>query len=120
MAGLRRRGDDGASRARMGSGEARRSRRARRDRHAFRDAADDDSTVEIPVGGTVGFSYPSGNGRHNVVFATLQPTACKQTAGDVWGATPPLPWYQQGPGWAGTCTFDKPGTYEFHSGLNSD
>jgi plastocyanin len=85
---------------------------------AFRDAAGDDSSVEIPVGGTVGFSYPVGTSRHNVVFSTLQPTSCKQTAGDNWGGTPPLPWYQQGPGWAGTCTFDKPGTYEFHSGLN--
>ncbi len=26
------------------------------------------SSVEIPAGGTVSFSYPSGTGRHNVYF----------------------------------------------------
>jgi plastocyanin len=84
----------------------------------FRDAASDDSTVEIPAGGTVGFSYPEGSSRHNIIFLTLQPTSCKQTAGENWGAVPPLPWYLQGPGWAGTCTFAQPGTYEFRSGMS--
>ena len=91
----------------------------RRDRHRLRDAAGDDSTVEIPVGGTVDFSYPVGQRAATTSSSTtLQPTSCKQTAGDDWGAVPPLPWYMQGPGWAGTCTFTKAGTYEFHSGLN--
>jgi plastocyanin len=73
------------------------------------------STVEIPAGGTVSFSYPSGTARHNVYFDAAQPTSCVQTAGDIWTPNPPLPWYTQGPGWAGTCTFDVPGTYPFHS-----
>jgi plastocyanin len=73
------------------------------------------STVEIPAGGTVSFSYPSGSGRHNVFFDGAQPKSCVQTAGDIWAPNPPLPWYTQGPGWAGTCTFNVPGTYPFHS-----
>ena len=85
---------------------------------AFRDAADGDSTVEIPVGGTVAFGYPEGDSRQNVVFITAQPASCTQTKGDVWGGSPPLPWYLQGPGWEGTCRFDRVGTYEFRSGLN--
>ena len=74
-----------------------------------------DSVVEIMAGGTVAFSYPSGNARHNVFFEGPQPTSCRQTAGDVWSPNPPLPWYTQGPGWAGECTFDAPGTYPFRS-----
>lgn len=85
---------------------------------AFRDVADGDATVEIPVGGAVAFSYPEGESRQNVVFITAQPTSCRQTAGERWGAVPPLPWYLQGPGWAGECTFEKAGTYEFRSGMN--
>ena len=54
--------------------------------YAFRDAAGEDSTVEIAAGGTVNFSYPSGNTRHNVQFISKQPTSCTQTAGDIWHA----------------------------------
>lgn len=86
--------------------------------YEFRDAADQDSTVEIAPGGTVHFSYPSGNSRHNVQFPGKQPTSCTQTEGDIWPPSPPLPWYMQGPGWAGYCVFDEPGVYEFRSGLN--
>jgi plastocyanin len=81
--------------------------------YAFQDAA-----VTIAAGGTVNFSYPAGNRRHNIVFFTAQPTSCTQTAGAIWQPSPPLPWYQQGPGWAGSCRFDAPGVYEYHSGLD--
>src|SRR5688572_23616001 len=83
--------------------------------YAFRDAAGEDSTVEIAAGGTVNFTSPSGNTRHNVQFISKQPASCTQTAGDVWTPSPPLPWYMQGPGWAGNCRFTEPGTYEFRS-----
>ena len=43
---------------------------------------------------------------------------CTQTAGAIWQPSPPLPWYQQGPGWAGSCRFDAPGVYQYHSGLD--
>src|SRR6201999_3138731 len=59
-----------------------------------------DHSVTITPGGKVSFSYPSGTGLHNVAFIGAQPTSCRQTAGPVWGAVPPLPWYTQGPGWA--------------------
>src|SRR5689334_11113969 len=72
-----------------------------------------DNSVTIPPGGKVKFSYPSGNDRHNVAFWGKQPSSCTQTAGYVWGATPPLPWFTQGPGWAGECTFNDAGVYNF-------
>src|SRR3954453_8448103 len=72
-----------------------------------------DNSVTVVPGGKVTFSYPSGNGMHNVAFVGKQPTSCRQTAGTNWGAGPPLPWYTQGPGWAGDCTFAAEGTYAF-------
>ena len=77
--------------------------------YAFRDAAGEDSTVEIVAGGTVNFSYPSGNSRHNVQFISKQPTSCTQTAGDVWTPSPPLPWYMQGPAGPATAASPSPG-----------
>src|SRR3954469_5586321 len=89
----------------------------------FRDASGSDpadNSVRIVPGGKVTFSYPSGNGMHNVAFVGEQPTSCRQTAGPVWGAVPPLPWYTQGPGWAGECTFAAGGTYSFRDQGNYD
>ncbi len=91
----------------------------------FRDAAStnpEDRTVDILAGGRVTFSYPSGTGAYNVVWdrGSLEPASCEQTAGPVWGYGTTLPWWTQGPGWAGYCTFALPGTYTFHSGTNPD
>ena len=89
----------------------------------FRDTAStdpEDRTVDIVAGGRVNFSYPSGTGEYNVVWdrGSLEPASCEQTAGPVWGYGTTLPWWTQGPGWAGYCTFTLPGTYTFHSGVN--
>ncbi|MDA0169235.1 plastocyanin/azurin family copper-binding protein [Solirubrobacter taibaiensis] len=89
----------------------------------FRDADvtdPEDRTVDIVVGGRVNFSYPAGTGEYNVVWdrGSLEPATCVQTAGPVWGYGTTLPWWTQGPGWAGYCTFTAPGTYKFHSGVN--
>ena len=54
--------------------------------YAFQAAA-----VTITSGGTVNFSYPTGTRRHNIVFFTVQPSSCTQTAGDLWQPSPPLP-----------------------------
>jgi hypothetical protein len=70
------------------------------------------------VGGTVGFSYPSGFTSHNVVFTQLQPSGCTQTAPPSSAAVPPLPPSPSGAGWAGACTFNTPGTYPFVCGLH--
>src|SRR5689334_3620711 len=82
----------------------------------------EDRTVDILAGGRVFFSYPSGTGEYNVVWdrGSLVPATCEQTAGPVWGHGTTLPWWTQGPGWAGNCTFTAPGTYTFHSGVNPD
>ena len=91
----------------------------------FRDADvtdPQDRTVDIVVGGRVNFSYPAGTGEYNVVWdrGSLEPATCVQTAGPVWGYGTTLPWWTQGPGWAGYCTFTAAGTYTFHSGVNPD
>lgn len=78
------------------------------------------STVTIAPGGTVDFSYPTGTSFHNVAFGDpdtqqgAQPSSCVQTAGTIIGAVPPLPTVPFGSGWAGTCTFNTPGTYTFY------
>ena len=68
------------------------------------------------------FSYPSGSGVYNVVWdrGSLEPAACEQTQGTVWGYGTTLPWWMQGRAWAGNCTFTKPGTYTYHSGVDPD
>ena len=78
--------------------------------------------MDIVVGGRVNFSYPAGTGEYNVVWdrGSLEPATCVQTAGPVWGYGTTLPWWTQGPGWAGYCTFTAPGTYTYHSGVNPD
>ncbi len=72
-----------------------------------------DNVATIATGGTVTFSYPEGGNAHNVAFVSSQPTSCTQTAGTNNGPVPPLPAFPQGPGWAGTCSFNNPGTYTF-------
>ncbi|MBE2314545.1 hypothetical protein DVA67_001045 [Solirubrobacter sp. CPCC 204708] len=89
----------------------------------FRDSGStdpEDRTVDILAGGRVNFSYPAGTGEYNVVWdrGSLVPDTCEQTAGPNWGHGTTLPWWTQGPGWAGHCTFSKPGTYTFHSGVD--
>src|SRR4051794_6137756 len=78
----------------------------------FNNPATDDSTVTINAGETVTFSYPSGGNFHNVDFSTA-PTSCTQTSGANVGPVPPLPGFPSPQGWAGTCRFNTPGTYEF-------
>jgi plastocyanin len=75
--------------------------------------------VTIAQGGTVSFGYPSGGTQHNADFYTsAQPSSCTQTAGPNSGSVPPLPHSPTSPGWAGTCTFNTPGTYRFYCGAH--
>lgn len=76
--------------------------------------------VTIALGGTVGFSYPSGNSQHNVVFTGLQPSSCQVTTGPPSGVVSPLPNSPSGPGWVGQCTFPATGAYPFVCGLHSN
>jgi plastocyanin len=66
------------------------------------------TSVSVAAGGTVSFGYPSGASYHSVVFDPAQPTSCTD-----------MPAAPSGPGWAGSCRFDTPGTYTFHCGLHS-
>jgi len=66
---------------------------------------DNATTVTIATGGTVSFSYPSGASNHNVAFSHAQPTSCSHL--------PTNPFIDGGPGWSGSCRFDKAGSYEF-------
>jgi plastocyanin len=77
------------------------------------------STVNIATGGTVTFSYPSGFTSHNADFSSGTPSSCTQTAGTNSGAVPPLPHDPASQGWSGSCTFNQPGTYQFHCDLHS-
>ena len=94
--------------------------------NGFRDAADhSSSTVTIQAGETVSFSYPSGRNYHNVKFddGSPQPASCVQTAAPSPYSiqpAPPLPFIGESPGWAGTCTFDTPGTYTFFCQVHTD
>jgi plastocyanin len=91
------------------------------DPHEFQDAGHSgDSTVEVPVGGTVSFAYPSGGSQHNVVFNAPQPASCVQQTGIVITAAPPLPGFAQPPGWSGECTFATAGTYTFYCGVHPE
>jgi PKD repeat protein len=89
--------------------------------YLFKDASSADpydNEVTIAVGGTVQFSYPGpGNQVHNVAFLGDEedyPT-CVQTEGvSIPLPIPPLPPVSLGPPWAGYCTFEKPGTYDFY------
>ncbi len=84
----------------------------------FEDAdggAPDDNIVEITAGGTVDFSYETGNSSHNAKFDQA-PTSCEQTEapeGYPILPAPPLPVGPMPPGWAGICTFNTPGEYTF-------
>jgi plastocyanin len=83
------------------------------------------SQATIAPGGTITFSYstgapPQGSTMHNVDFSSGPATpACTQTQGPSSGSVPPLPHNPTGPGWAGTCTFNTPGTYSFHCDLHT-
>jgi len=82
-------------------------------------SADSDNTVDIAAGGHVTFSYPTGGSSHNVVFNSLQPSSCAQTAGVViFPVAPPLPQNALPAGWAGSCDFATPGTYTFVCGVH--
>jgi plastocyanin len=78
----------------------------------------------IAQGGTVTFSYsvgapPQGSSTHNVDFTSAPATpTCTQTQGSSSGSVPPLPHTPTGPGWAGSCTFTTPGTYQFWCDLH--
>jgi plastocyanin len=66
----------------------------------------------IATSGTVTWSYPTGNTRHDVNFTSaLKPTQCQVNGGAT--ATPPVPKVPTAPGWTGSCTFTTPGTYTF-------
>jgi plastocyanin len=78
------------------------------------------SQVTIQPGQTVSFAYPSGASMHNADFGSSPaPSVCTQTAGASSGSVPPLPNQPTSPGWSGTCTFNTPGTYNFHCDLHS-
>jgi plastocyanin len=72
------------------------------------------TTATIEVGGNVTFSYPGGASQHNAAFRGTPPSSCVQTAPGPSGPVPPLPTAPSGPGWAGSCAFNAPGTYEFY------
>jgi plastocyanin len=75
---------------------------------------DGHSTVTVPVGGQVEFSYPSGFSAHNVNFGSgATGITCTQSAGANSGSVPPLPHTPSLAGWDGTCTFSASGTYSF-------
>ena len=120
MDGVRRRGSNGASRARVGQDDPPPSASIVVTDYAFRDAAVTTRRSRSPPAARSASATPPAPAATTSSSSRRQPTTCKQTAGDIWLPAPPLPWYQQGPGWAGTCTFAQPGTYEFHSGLNFD
>jgi|GEM_PF-5072586 len=67
---------------------------------AFTDGASGSTTTTIAAGGSVSFSYPTGQAVHDVVFDAAQPTSCSG-----------LPKAPAAAGWSGSCRFDKPGTY---------
>jgi plastocyanin len=70
------------------------------------------TATTIATTGTVSFSYPTGNSRHDVNFTSaLKPTSCQQTG--VVLTAPPLPRTPSAPPWSGSCTFNTPGTYTF-------
>ena len=77
--------------------------------YAFHDAAGDDSTVEIPAGGTVDFSYPRAPAATTSSSSTPQPTSCKQTAGDDLAAGAAAALVPAGPRLGRHCTFDEAG-----------
>jgi plastocyanin len=85
----------------------------------FENPATGGTSLTITAGQRVTFSYPDGVSFHNVSFSDLQPTSCTQTSGSVAGAVPPLPAIPLSEGWAGTCLFDTPGTYEFECAAHS-
>lgn len=74
----------------------------------------------IAQGGTVTFAYPSGISEHNADFGSgPKPSSCTQSAGPSSGSVPPLPHQATHAGWAGTCTFNSPGTYTFHCDVHT-
>jgi hypothetical protein len=80
-------------------------------------------SVAIVPGGTVSFSYPTGDSTRNVVFTGPQPTSCTQTSapsGYTVGPAPPLPRAPQPAGWSGSCRFDTPGVYTFQDAFVAD
>jgi plastocyanin len=85
----------------------------------FRDAANPSQhSLEIAAGGTVTFTYRTGDGAgfHNVAFdqASPKPSSCELTQGQTLGQPiPPLPPFTMQAPWSGNCTFTQPGTYTF-------
>ena len=78
----------------------------------FRSVPDGPPVVEIVTGGTVSFAQ-AGAGAHNVKFTELQPSSCTQSVGTSSGPLPPLPNPASSAAWAGECTFNAPGRYDF-------
>lgn len=70
------------------------------------------AAVTIMAGGEVKFSYPSGASRH---FPVLHagPTGASLSCPNV-----PTTEATAGPGWAGSCTFSKAGTYTIYCGVH--
>ncbi len=79
----------------------------------FENPATGENSLTIAAGQSVTFAYPDGGNFHNVSFVGNQPTSCTQTSGPVLGPVPPLPTFPATAGWAGTCLFNTPGTYQF-------
>ena len=75
------------------------------------------ANVTIAPGGSVTFSYPSGESAHNVLFTSLAPAGCATVTGPAAGATA-LPLSASPAPWSGSCTFVTPGTHEFVCSLH--
>jgi plastocyanin len=83
--------------------------------HWYASGGGSSTQVTVAQGATVMFFYPEGKSQHNVDFGGgAAPGVCAQTAGPSSGVVPPLPHDPTRSGWSGSCTFNTPGTYNFH------
>jgi plastocyanin len=84
--------------------------------NAFSLAGGGPANVTIAAGGSVTFSYPTGESAHNVRFTGAAP-ACAATVGPPADATG-LPASASPAPWSGSCTFTVPATYAFQCDLH--
>jgi plastocyanin len=76
------------------------------DPYAFKADGTGANTLTISAGGTVTFTYASGNAAHNVHWLGKKPS-CTGVPDETFS------YPDSRPPWSGTCTFADPGTYEF-------